>query len=131
MGFFDEDSFDEIVKQFFGETPVRRRHREQFIKGEDEDRTIDFVEEDNDAYFIFELQGYEEEDIKLNIEGKRLEIYAKKKNKENIQDYLHQKLSAGFNIKKTLPAFIESKSFSHTIKNGVLEIKFNKTREKR
>jgi HSP20 family molecular chaperone IbpA len=45
---------------------------------------------------------------------------------EKIQDYLSQKLCQGITIKKTLPKDIETKGFKHTIKNGVLEIIFNK-----
>ncbi len=131
MSFFDDndDPFDSIVREFFG-GPVRRRKRgEHFISGEDEDRTIDFIEDDNYIYLVFELSGFNEEDISVNIKGKDLEITAQKLNEENIQDYLHQKLRQGLFVKKHLPNFINPKSFTHTMRNGVLEIIFNKSGE--
>lgn len=126
MGFFDDDPFEDIVREFFRDSPGNERRREQFIKGEDEERLVDFVEDKNKIYLIFELPGYNEKDVSIIIKGKELEITAKKSNKEEIQDYLHQKLSQTLLIKKNLPDFINSKRFLHTLRNGVLEIIFDK-----
>ncbi|RLG12642.1 hypothetical protein DRN69_06550 [Candidatus Pacearchaeota archaeon] len=125
MGFFDDDPFEDIVREFFSSSPVTR-HREQFIIGEDEDRIIDFVEDKDKVYLVFELPGYNEKDISVIVKGKELKITAQKSNRENIQDYLYQKLSQGFSIKKNLPNFVSPKNFSYTMRNGVLEIVFNK-----
>ena len=125
MGFFDDDPFEDIVREFFSSSPVTR-HREQFIIGEDEDRIIDFVEDKAKVYLVFELPGYNEKDISVIVKGKELKITAQKSNRENIQDYLYQKLSQGFSIKKNLPNFVSPKNFSYTMRNGVLEIVFNK-----
>ncbi|GEM_PF-949383 len=128
MGFFDdEDPFDSIVREFFGGEPLhRRKRREQFIRGEDEERKIDFVEDEDYVYFIFELPGFSEKDVSVIVNGRELEISAEKVNGEGIQDYLHQKLRQGLVIRRELPNFVSNKGFSHTIKNGVLEIVFNK-----
>ena len=131
MSFFDDenDPFDDIIREFFGGSPIRRsRKREQFISGEDEDRTIDFVEDENYVYLIFELPGFNEKDISVIVKGKELEITAHKSNGENIPDYLHQKLRQGLHVKKRLPNFVSSKKFKKSMRNGILEIKFIKNR---
>ena len=130
MGFFDDnDPFDEIIRNFLGNAQgIKRRHKENFIKGEDEDRIIDFIEDDERVYLVFELPGYDEKDISIMIKGKDLKITAKKLDAENIQDYLHQKLKQGVSIEKKLPDFVNLKKFSKTMKNGVLEIVFDKSK---
>ncbi len=128
MSFFDDndDPFDSIVREFFGGSPIRRK-REQFIRGENEDRTIDFVEDEDYVYLVFELPGFNEKDISVIVKGKELEITAQKSNGEGMQDYLHQKLRQGLHVKKTLPNFVSSKDFKHTMRNGILEIIFTKS----
>ncbi len=126
MGFFDDDQFEDIVREFFGDFPVRRR-REQFINGEEEDRSTDYVEDDKKIYLVFELAGYEEGDVSIVVRGNELEINAQKLNGEEIRDYLHQKLRSGMSIKKELPRIINQKKFSHTMKNGILEVVFDKS----
>ncbi len=125
MDFFD-DPFDSIIREFFGEPSFRKARKEDFIIGEEEDRTIDFIEDDNKIYLIFELPGFEEKDISVAIKGRKLEIVAKKVDKEGIPNYLHQKLKRGFVIQKTLPARANTKKMSYTVNNGVLEITFEK-----
>src|SRR3989344_263894 len=125
MGIFDDDPFEELMREFLGNAPSRRR--KQFVKGEEEDRTIDFVEDDDYVYIVFELRGYNEKDISLNIQGKELEVTAQKENGEQIQEYLRQKLRQGIQLKKQLPDFVSPKNTTHTMRNGVLEIVFLKT----
>lgn len=128
--FFD-DPFEDIVKEFFGNNlGAKRRRKEQFIRGESEDRSIDFVEDENHVYIVFELQGYSERDVAVSINGRELEIKAKKSNVENLPDYLRQKLKQGIIIQKKLPNFISLKKFAHTMRNGVLEIAFEKSKGK-
>ncbi len=126
MGFFDDDPFEDIVRELFGGSSANKREGEQFIRGEDEERVVDFVEDKNKIYLVFELPGYNEKDISVIVRGKELEITAKKSNKEEVQDYLHQKLNQALSINKNLPSFISPKKFSYTMKNGVLEIVFDK-----
>ncbi len=130
MGFFDEDdTFDSIVREFFGGSPVRKSRREQFIKGEDEDRIIDFIEDERKVYLVFELYGFNEKDVSVKITGMNLEISAKKSNKEDMQNYLNQKLRKGILIKKRLPNIVDIESMQHYFNNGVLEIILNKQGE--
>jgi len=128
--FDDEDPFEDIIRGFFGARPeIRsdiRRYKEKIIKGEEEERIIDFVEDNNKIYLVFELPGYDEKDVLINIKGKELEIKINKRRSEGIQDYLIPKLHQGISIKKILPKFINIKEFTHTMKNGVLEIIFDK-----
>jgi len=127
--FFEEDPFENIIKEFFGGGPFENdKKRNMIIKGEEEDRNIDFLEDENYVYLIFEFPGYNEKDISLSIKGNQLEIKARKNEEayEKVQPYLNEKLYQGIFIKKTLPRFIIPKKFKHTINNGVLEIIFNK-----
>jgi len=125
MGFFNDDPFDELIRDFFGHSSGGRR-REQFIKGEDEDRFIDFVEDDKNVYLVFELPGYSEKDVLIEVKGNKIKVIAQKRDSENAQSYLSQKLRKGIVIEKTLPSVANPKKFTHTFKNGTLEVVFKR-----
>ena len=127
MGFFDDDDdpFEGIVREFFG-SPIRRGRRETIFDGEEEERNIDFVEDENKFYLVFELPGFEERDLTINIKNRIIEITAQKKVDEEIQDYLSEKLKRGIFIKKSIPNFVNHRGFSYTMRNGILEIAFDK-----
>lgn len=132
--FDDEDNpFDSIVREFFGGSSNARRvkRKDQFIKGEDEDRNIDYVEDDKKIYLVFELPGFNEKDVAVIVKGNTLEVHAQKLNGEGIADYLNQKLKQGISFTKELPSFVNSKDFSHTMRNGVLEIVFGRGKSKK
>ena len=129
MGFFeDNDPFENIVREFFGgrTSRIREDNYEEIIDSEREERVIDFIQDENYIYLIFELPGYNEKDISISIKGREFEIIAKRRSVGEVQNYLIQKLNDGLLIKKNLPNFIKTKNFKHTIKNGVLEIVFIK-----
>ena len=129
MGFFeDNDQFEDIIREFLGESNsrIRRDDYEEIIEGEVEEGIIDFIENEDYIYLIFELPGYDEKDILISIKGRKLEIIAKKRNSVEVQNYLTQKLNTGFFINKNLPSFIKTKNFKHTVKNGILELVFIK-----
>ena len=129
MGFFeDNDQFEDIIREFIGESNsrIRRDDYEEIIEGEVEEGIIDFIEDEDYIYLIFELPGYDEKDILISIKGRKLEIIAKKRNSVEVQNYLTQKLNTGFFINKNLPSFIKTKNFKHTVKNGILELVFMK-----
>ena len=129
MGFFEEDDqFENIVREFLGggTSRIGKDNYEEIIESEREERVVDFMEDENYVYLIFELQGYGEKDISISIKGRKLEIIAKKRNIEGIPNYLTEKFNKGFFIEKNLPNFIKTKNFKHTVKNGVLEIVFIK-----
>jgi HSP20 family molecular chaperone IbpA len=126
MNWFNEDPFEDILKEFFGESSKGRNYKEEFLGSEEDERIIDYSEDKKNVFFIFELPGYEEDDLDVSIKEGFIKIKAQKKDLENIPDYLSRKLSKGFLIKKKLPKFINFKKFSKTMKNGILEVVFNK-----
>ena len=129
MRFFgDNDQFEDIIREFLGDSNsrIKRDDYEEIIEGEVEEGIIDFIEDENYIYLIFELPGYDEKDILISIKGRKLEIIAKKRNSVEVQNYLTQKLNTGFFINKNLPSFIKTKNFKHTVKNGILELVFIK-----
>lgn len=123
---FNDDPFDSIFEEFFGGSRPGFRKREKFIIGEDEERVIDVIDTGDKAYLIFELPGYNEEDVSIDIRGRTIEISIEKRNVEGIKEYLAQKLSAGLRYTRKLPDSINPKNFEYTLKNGILEIKFDK-----
>lgn len=129
MGFFDDnDPFESIVREFFGPNgvPNRRYKREAFIRGEDDERVINIVEDSDYTYIIFELPGFEEEDVMIRIKDSIVEIKIQKKNLEGIKEYLAQKLKTGMSYTRRLPEAINPKNYEYTLVNGILEIKFGK-----
>lgn len=125
MSFFNEDPFEDIMKEFFGSHPSPKNGN-RFISGEEEERTIDFIEDNDYAYLIFEIPGFTEQDCNVSIRGNELTINTNKRESQQMQPYLQQKLSHGETIRKILPRFINHKKFKHTVKNGILEIVFMK-----
>jgi len=128
MSLFNNDPFEEIVREFFGGNQRQISRPQDFIQGEEEERNIDFIEDNGYLYLIFELFGYNEKDIIVNVKGQELEIIARKNNNdiEKVQDYLTEKLGDGIAIKKILPEFVSPKNFKYTIRNGILEVIFSK-----
>lgn len=132
MGFFDEDGndpFDEVIRQFFGDgarVTTRTTRRNQMIESEEDERMIDFIEDDKNAYVIFDLPGYRKEDVRVLIEGDEIEVIARRKDPENIPNFLFNRLNSGIELKKPLPKNLEKKKHSWTFNNGVLEVTFEK-----
>jgi HSP20 family protein len=120
-----------MLKDFFGNSNRSGNsgvRKTKFISGEEEDRNIDFIEDEKNVYLIFELPGFSEKDIDVKIKGDELKIVAMKKgcDLDKIQDYLSQKLCKGIKINKLLPKFIKTKNFEVSFKNGILEVLFDK-----
>ena len=126
MNFFNDDPFESIAREFFGQSPSRRYENNEIIRGEEEERIIDFLETPKKVFLIFEIPGYDKEDVIVNVDKKQIEILVKKKNMENVQTYLSQKLKQGVYFKKLIPQTANSKKFNYTFKNGVLEVVFDK-----
>ena len=126
---FFKDPFEDMIRGFFGQTRSKtKRNGSSFITGEGEERTIDFIEEKDYVYLIFELPGYNLEDIDVGVKGNELEISAVKsgKSSEEVQDYLKNKFFKGTFIQKSLPKIINPKGFSTKMNNGILELTFSK-----
>lgn len=120
MGFFDDDPFESIVREFFQEARPRTSSG-NMVQGESEERKVDYIDEGNRIYFVFELYGYSKEDIKVNVGKGFVEVEAKKKNFEGIQDYIARKLEKGVKIKKEVPG-LKAKDSHWTFNNGILEV---------
>lgn len=128
MSFFDdfnEGSFEEVIKEFF-EPSSRVKGNRTIIQGEEEDRNIDFIETKNKIYVVFELPGYNEKDVILNIIKSDIEIKIQKKGNEHIQDYLKAKLEEGIFFRRLLPKIVNTKKYKYLMKNGILEVVFEK-----
>ncbi len=129
MNFFNDDPFEDIFKEFLGQRQGQASNGSKpIIEGEEEERVIDFIETLDNIYLVFELPGYSEKDVNVKIRGKELDIESVKTEceRENVQDYLTQKLCRGVFINKVLPNFLNLNKPKHTMRNGVLEITFNK-----
>ena len=126
--FDNKDPFEEIVRELFNGTQRQIDRSQDFIQSEEDERNIDFIEDNDYLYLIFELFGYNEKDVTVSVKGQELEIIAKKDNSqiEKVQDYLTKKLLNGIIIKKMLPKFVNPKNFKQTMKNGILEVIFSK-----
>lgn len=126
MGFLNDDPFEEILRNFFGDERVIAPKEKNFISGEAEDRNIDFIETENNIFILFELPGYTKEDITIDINGDNLVIFAKRKSSNKIEDNLINKLRAGIVINKILPKMIKFKKYNSSMINGILELTFKK-----
>lgn len=128
MSFFDDfnnDSFEEVIKEFFGPSSKIKSNR-TIIRGEEENRNIDFIERKNKIYAVFELPGYDEKDVTLNIIKDEIKIKIQKKSDESIPGYLMKKLQEGILFKRLLPKFVNTKKYKYSMKNGILEVMFEK-----
>lgn len=122
---FEDDPFEDIVNQFFGNSErIRRSRIKRFV--DEEDQNSQFIEEDNYIYLIVELPGYSEKEISVSIKGDRIVISAKSSQRIEAQDYLEQKRREGIMIEQILPDNIKTKNFTKTFRNGVLEVTFEK-----
>ena len=131
MSMFDddnEDPFDEIVKQFFGEGNARRgtSRKNKIVESEEDERMIDFVEDEKNSYVVFELPGYRKEDVRVVVEGGNIEVIARRKVGESVPGYLANRLNSGIELKKPLPKNMAKKKYDWTFNNGVLEVVFTK-----
>ena len=125
MSLFDDDPFNDLFRDFFGRQPQgRSRRKSAVIRGEDDERTIDYIEQNGYVYLLFELPGFSEKEVEITITGRELTITAQKKNGEQVQGYLRQKLAQGVTLTRTLPEFVSTKKFTHTMKHGILEVIF-------
>jgi HSP20 family molecular chaperone IbpA len=125
MGFFDDDSFEDFVDEFFNRGSGHQRDN-GVISGEQDERMIDFIETGDDVFIIFELPGYSKEDVRVNVSKDEIEVVAKKKVGESVADYLVHKLSSGVELRKPLPKSLSKKRYELNFKNGVLELRFRK-----
>ena len=126
MSFFDDDPFEDIMKNFFGQDTRYRQRNNEVISGEQDERMIDFIDTDKEAFLIFELPGYRKEDVKVEVTKSDIRVIARRKVGESVADYLAHKLSNGVELVKPLPKFLSKKKYELNFSNGVLELRFRK-----
>ena len=113
---FFNSPFDDIVRELLG-NPVRRVRKQrytdndEFNESEEENRKTDNIDLGEKVAFIFELPGYDEKDLKLEVKDRTIHIEVKKKAECKMQDYLSKKLCKGEIVKKTIQPYIDIKNF--------------------
>ena len=70
------------------------------------------------------MYGYSKEDVEVKVGKGFVEVSAKKKNFEDIRDYLVKKLEKGIYLKKEVPG-LKVKNYKWTFNNGILEVEIN------
>ena len=127
MSFFneDQDPFEDILNEFFGRRSSARPSSGRAVKSEAEERTMDYIEEDENVYFVFELLGLIKKDVHVEVKGNELIIKASRKDLNNVEPYLKEKLSQEINLKKTIPVKVK-KGFAFELNNGILEVKLSR-----
>lgn len=127
MSPFGDDFFDEIEKAFFGNSYSRPRTSSSgnVVQGEREERIIDYIEEEEEIYFVFELPGFREKDVNVLLKGNTLNVEVSKKDFSGVRPYLKEKLSQKISFSKEIPVKVE-KNFEKNFKNGILEVKFKR-----
>jgi HSP20 family molecular chaperone IbpA len=125
MGFFDEnDPFEEIMNEFFGKR-ARTSSSGNVVRNESEERVIDYIEENGNVYFVFEIPGHKKEDVEIKVKGNELIVSAFRKDLGEVKNYLRNKLLQEITFNKTIPVKVK-KDFKFSFNNGVLEVKFNR-----
>lgn len=129
MSFFDEEeggSFEDLMNNFFGQSTGARQRNNEVISGEQDERMIDFIETDKEAFLIFELPGYTKDNVRVEVTKNEINIIARRKVGESVPNYLSQKLMNGIELTKPLPKFLSKKKYELNFSNGVLELRFRK-----
>ncbi len=119
---FNNDPFEDMISQFFGQRGVRKSRAKREIE---EEQNTQFIEEEDYVYLIMELPGYSEKDITISLDEDTISVSAKAKQIVS-QEYLAQKQKEGMTIEQIIPENIKIKNFKKTFRNGILEVTFEK-----
>ena len=95
---------------------------------------IDIIEGDKELVATIEIPGLEKEDISINLTSDRLEISAetKKEEKKEEEGYIYRERHSGKYYRAvSLPSTIDPDNAKASFKNGVLEIKMQKSEIKK
>ena len=129
MSFFGDgnDPFEEIFKEFFDGSSGRptTSSGRNVVSSESEERVIDYIEEDRNIYFVFELPGFSKGDVEVNVKGNNLIINVKKNNLGSLKNYVKEKLSQEIEFRKNIPVKVDRKYISE-FNNGILEVQFKR-----
>jgi HSP20 family protein len=94
----------------------------------------DVIDKGDHVVVHVDLPGVEKEDIVLGVTDTHIEVRAQKKHEVKVQKkgyYRHEHSYGGFYRVIPLPANVDSDSAKAVYKNGVLEIKLQKSKTKK
>lgn len=122
-------AFRGMLDEFFSEPFFRMGDRD--LAGTMWPR-LDINEEKNQYIIRADLPGVSKEDINVSIDGDVLTISGEKKQerREGEGEYSHLERTYGsFSRSFSLPEYVDKESVDANYKNGVLELRLNKTGE--
>lgn len=93
---------------------------------------VDIVENDDNIRMVFQVPGMDKKDIKIKIEGDRINVFGKREHKvdEEKDSYIHREISYGeFTRSFTLPDSVNTDKIDAKYENGILTILLNKKEE--
>ncbi len=101
----------------------------------DKDSPLSDVIDKGDRFVVrVDLPGVEKQDIVLNVRENIVEVRAEKKHEVKVQKkgyYRHERSYGGFYRVIPLPSNVDPDSVKTSYKNGVLEIKLQKSKTKK
>jgi len=121
---FDDDFFDDFSEWFFKssgfepESEMPSRSYSSYVSP-----VYDVWENKSNVFVTIELPGVREKDIELEISQYRLFVKAERQKKR--EDF------EGYYRTIRLPSMVKEKPVSRTFKNGVLELIFEKSEDKK
>lgn len=132
-----EEMMNRMFEQYRGR-PERRLlpsgERGEVMKAGAKQPFIDLLETDKEVIATAEIPGIEKKDIKIELTEDRLEVSAETKHEEKKEDegYVYRERHTGSYYRSiSLPSPIDPDNAKATFKNGVLEIKMQKTEVKK
>ena len=133
--------FEEMMNRMFEEFWGRPRRpllpsgeKGEIIPAEYRQPIIDLTETDKEIIATAEMPGLEKQDIKINLTEDRLEISAETKHEEKKEEkgYVYRERRSGSYYRMiSLPSPVDPENARASYKNGVLEIKMQKTEIKK
>jgi HSP20 family protein len=121
-------ALSELIDDFFGSTELSRPNRELVATRWPE---VDVVEDEKSYLLRADMPGLEKKDISVTVENGVLSISGEKKEERKEQKdgrFTYYERSYGkFNRSFNLPEHVDAEHIEANYKNGVLELKINKT----
>ena len=93
---------------------------------------VDIVENDDNIKMIFQVPGIDKKDIKIRIEGDRINVSGHREHKvdEKKDSYIHREISYGeFTRSFTLPDSVNTDKIDAKYENGILTVQLTKKEE--
>lgn len=114
MSFFNEDPFDDLIREFFNHGGSNRRSSKKYYSDYNE-ASENLVESSKSYYFVMELPSFKNVEIGEKISGDSGKVKILKIILDDDEE-----------ISYILPKKVKTKDYTHTFKNGILEVEFQK-----